>query len=156
MRAANATGRGRAAGLWLAAGLGFGLGAPGAAWAADEAAAVGANVEAVVQGGRWSDAAGEGVYRVIVASQGFEHVSTGVRAQWKSDGGEDGLARIAHDAELVAPGHYSLGPPKLTRTAAGVRVELRGVATYDSRVKVVCRFELAPGGKVTVVKACGP
>nr|WP_157490382.1 hypothetical protein [Lysobacter enzymogenes] len=160
MRAANATGRGRAAGLWLAAGLGVCLGAPGAAWAADEAAAVGANVEAVVQGGRWSDAAGEGagegVYRVIVASQGFEHVSTGVRAQWKSDGGEDGLARIAHEAELVAPGHYSLGPPKLTRTAAGVRVELRGVATYDSRVKVVCRFELAAGGKVTVTKACGP
>ena len=109
-----------------------------------------------MQGGRWSDAAGEGVYRVIVASQGFEHVSTGVRAQWKRDGGEDGLARIAHDAELVAPGHYSLGPPKLTRTATGVRVELRGVATYDSRLKVVCRFELAPGGKATVVKACGP
>lgn len=140
-------------GLWLAAGLGFG--ATGAARAADEAAAVGPNVEAVVQGGRWSDAAGEGVYRVIVASQGFEHVSTGVRAQWKGDGGEDGLARIVHEAELVAPGHYALGPPKLTRTAAGVRVELRGVATYDSRVKAVCRFELAPGGKVTVVKACG-
>jgi len=115
------------------------------------------NVDAVVQAGRWSEAeAGEGSYRVIVVALGFEHVSTRVLAQWKADGGEDGQARIVHEAELVAPGSYSLAAPKLTPTASGVRVELRGVATYDSRQRVVCRFDLAPGGKTTVVRACGP
>ncbi|QWP75176.1 hypothetical protein J5226_16275 [Lysobacter sp. K5869] len=139
--------------------------APGLGWLAALAAAstpvlaqtpaVAPNVEAVVQAGRWSEAgAGEGAYRVIVASQGFEHVSTRVLAQWKADGGEDGQARIVHEAELVAPDRYSLSAPKLTPTAAGVRVELRGVATYDSRRKVLCRFDLAPGGKATVVRAC--
>ncbi|SDX61611.1 hypothetical protein [Lysobacter enzymogenes] len=114
------------------------------------------NVDAVVQAGRWSEAeAGEGSYRVVVVGQGFEHVSTRVLAQWKADGGEDGQARIVHEAELVAPGNYSLTAPKLTPTASGVRVELRGVATYDSRRRVVCRFDLAPGGKVTVMWACG-
>ncbi|BAV97791.1 hypothetical protein LEN_2304 [Lysobacter enzymogenes] len=114
------------------------------------------NVDAVVQAGRWSEVeAGEGSYRVVVVGQGFEHVSTRVLAQWKADGGEDGQARIVHEAELVAPGNYSLTAPKLTTTASGVRVELRGVATYDSRRRVVCRFDLAPGGKVTVVRACG-
>ena len=123
---------------------------------AAESPALDPNVESVVQAGRWSEAeAGEGVYRVIVVSQGFEHVSTQVVAQWKADGGEDGSARIAHEAELVAPGSYSLGPPKLLRTATGVRVELRGVATYASQTRVACRFDLAPGGKVKVVRACG-
>lgn len=145
-------------GLLLAAGL-DGHGAARAAPA--QPLRVDPGVEAVVQGGRWrQDAAGEGggegVYRVIVANHGFEHVSSRVLAQWKADAGEDGTARIVHEAELVAPGLYSLGPPKLTPTAAGVRVELRGVITYDSRVKVVCRFDLAPGGKTTVVQACGP
>lgn len=139
--------------------------APGLLWLAALAAAstpalaqapaVAPNVQAVVQAGRWSEAAvGEGAYRVVVASQGFEHVSTRVLAQWTADGGEDGLARIVHEAELVAPDRYSLSAPKLTPTATGVRVELRGVATYDSRRKVVCRFDLAPGGKATVARAC--
>lgn len=146
-----------------------------AAWplapAAADSPALDPNVDSVVQAGRWSEAAGEGtgggaregasegasegVYRVVVVSRGFEHVSTQVLAQWKADGGEDGAARIVHEAELVAAGRYSLGPPKLRRTATGVRVELRGVATYASQARVVCRFDLAPGGKVEVVRACG-
>lgn len=151
----------KAGAAWVAWALGLTLAAVGAARAADSAApAVDPNVDAVAQAGRWNEVAGsdgmQGVYRVIVASQGFEHVSTRVLAQWKADGGEDGQARIVYEAELVAPGLYSLGPPKLAATAAGVRVELRGVATYDSRVKVVCRFDLAPAGKMKVIRACGP
>lgn len=145
---------------WVSWAVGLTLVAAGAAQAADSAApALDPNVDAVVQAGRWSERVGaegaQGTYRVVVASQGYEHVSTRVLAQWKADGGEDGQARIVHEAELVAPGLYSLGPPKLAASATGVRVELRGVATYDSRVKVVCRFDLAPGGKTKVVRACG-
>ncbi len=140
--------------LWLASLCA--VAAPAFAQAPAPGANVDPNVDAVVQAGRWSEAeAGEGGYRVVVIGQGFEHVSTRVLAQSKADGGEDGQARIVHEAELVAPGSYSLAAPKLAPTASGVRVELRGVATYDSRRRVVCRFDLAPGGKVTVVRACG-
>lgn len=114
------------------------------------------NVESVVEGGRWSeDRVGEGSYRVIVLKQGFDHVSSRVVAKWKSDANEKDDARIIHSAELVRGGFYSIGVPKFTFSEERVRIELEGTATYAPYTAVVCRFDLLPGGKVTVIKACG-
>ncbi len=45
------------------------------------------DVMAVVEGGYWrEDGIGEGSYRIIVVSQGFEHVSSRVVAEWKLAG----------------------------------------------------------------------
>jgi hypothetical protein len=114
------------------------------------------NVDAVVQAGRWhEDGAGDGVYRIVVVTQGFEHVSSRVVAEWKADGDESGNAKVVHTAELVAPGMYSVGTPTVTATESGVRVDITGAATYAPETNVTCRFDLAPGGKSTVVRACG-
>lgn len=114
------------------------------------------NVESVVEGGRWrEDRVGEGTYRVIVLKQGFEHISSRVVAEWKSEADESGDARIIHSADLVKGGFYSIGVPKVAFSKEGARIQLEGTATYAPNATVVCRFDLSPGGKVTVIRACG-
>ncbi|TCU29235.1 hypothetical protein EV130_102415 [Rhizobium azibense] len=113
------------------------------------------NVVSVIEGGHWQeDGAGEGSYRIIVVNQGFEHVSSRVVVEWKSVPTETGEAKIVHSVELVKGGFYSIGTPELTLSPDGARVELRGTSTYGPAVPVVCRFDLSPGGKVTLIKGC--
>ncbi|NRQ17503.1 hypothetical protein [Ensifer sesbaniae] len=114
------------------------------------------DVMAVVEGGYWrEDGIGEGSYRIIVVSQGFEHVSSRVVAEWKLAGSEKGRARIVHSVELVKGGVYSVGAPEIEFSGDGARVEVGGTATFSPGTTVVCHFALAPGGKVDVLKACG-
>ncbi|KSV83462.1 hypothetical protein N183_38175 [Sinorhizobium sp. Sb3] len=114
------------------------------------------DVMAVVEGGYWrEDGVGEGSYRIIVVRQGFEHVSSRVVAEWKLAANEKGRARIIHSVELVKGGFYSVGAPEIEFSKGGARVELGGTATFAPGTTVVCHFALAPGGKVTVLKACG-
>lgn len=144
-------GRRRAA-RWVCAGVGLLF--AGALAAAETGVAP--NVSAVVEGGHWSEPGiGEGRYRVVVVTGGFEHVSSRVVADWKADGDESGNATIAHTVELVAPDAYSLGAPTIAVTKDGVRVDIAGAATYAPDKQVTCRFDLAPGGETTIVRACG-
>jgi len=41
-----------------------------------------ASIARVMQGGRWTDGAATGAYRIVVEEVGFEHVSCRVRIQW--------------------------------------------------------------------------
>lgn len=115
-----------------------------------------ADVVAVVSAGHWQDDAGQGVYRVVVRTQGFEHLSSGVVAEWVTDASEAGNdARIVASEPLVASGLLSLGTPALSVMTDRVRVSLAGVNTYESTTPVACVFDLWPDKTVTVVKACG-
>jgi hypothetical protein len=121
-----------------------------------EGALVSPDVVAVVEGGHWTeDGLGEGSYRVVVVSQGFEHVSSRVVAEWKLAPSERGQARIVHSVELVNGGFYSFGEPEISVSAGQTIVELKGTATYSPGKTVVCRFGLVPGGGILSIKACG-
>ncbi|MBX4860409.1 hypothetical protein HJA86_10565 [Rhizobium bangladeshense] len=114
------------------------------------------SVGAVVEGGYWHEnGVGDGRFRIVVVDQGFEHVSSRVVAEWKSDSTKTSDARILHAVELVKGGFYRIGMPKITSSEDGANVELEGVATYAPDTSVICRFNLAPGRKVTIIKACG-
>lgn len=117
---------------------------------------VDADVVAVVTAGHWQDDTAQGVYRVVVRQQGFEHVSSGVVAEWIDDSADAGAAaRHVASVPLVASGLLSLGTPTLTVMDDRVRVTLAGVNTYESTMPVSCAFDLWPNRTVTVVKACG-
>ncbi len=115
-----------------------------------------ADVMSVVSAGQWQTDADQGAYRVVVRQLGFEHVSTGVVAEWVAwaDDGET-PGRVLASRTLVEPGLMSFEMPRMTVLADRVRVDLAGVNTYASSQRVSCRFELLPDQTVVVVKACG-
>jgi hypothetical protein len=120
------------------------------------AGAIDADVLAVVTAGQWQDDTGQGVYRIVVRQQGFEHVSTGVAAEWVDNSYESGAAaRIVASEPLVVSGLFSLGVPTVAVMDDRLRVSLVGVNTYESTTPVSCTFDLWPDKTVTVVKACG-
>lgn len=120
------------------------------------AEAVDAEVFAVVSAGQWQDDTGQGVYRVVVRTQGFEHVSSGVVAEWVADASEAGeVQRLVASQPLVTSGLVSLGIPVLSVMKDRLRVSLAGVNTYESTTPVSCIFDLWPDKTATVVKACG-
>lgn len=120
------------------------------------AVAIDADVMSVVSAGQWQSDVGQGTYRVVVRQQGFEHVSTGVVAEWVAwaDDGES-AGRVMASRTLVEPGLLSLGMPRLAVLADRVRVDMVGVDTYASSQRVSCRFELLPDQTIVVVRACG-
>lgn len=116
---------------------------------------VDADVVAVASRDWPSGAAGR--LRVVVATQGFEHVSNRVVAQWlvQSDDAPGATWTIASSRTLVEPGLLAIGMPRLDAHGDAVRVRLEGVHTYQPGLEIACTFDLLPDGAVRVVRACG-
>ncbi|WP_026802644.1 hypothetical protein [Arenimonas oryziterrae] len=120
-------------------------------------ARIDADITYVATIGRWQTPDGQGSYRITTWNEGFEHVSTAVRADWIADATDaNAPARTRSSSVLVMPGLYRLRAPKLTERQGELHVELQGVNTYDAKQTVSCQFDLFPDGQVTHVKPCGP
>ena len=114
-----------------------------------------ASIESIVTAGWWESSGESGSYRVIVWSAGYEHVSSGVVVEWLADPAEPGAdTRIVHARELVAPGMFRIGEPKLTRFKKRVRIDLSGVNPHEPAQKISCRFEAFPDGEVKTIVPC--
>lgn len=113
-------------------------------------------IVSVSSGGTWRDDGMEGTFRVVLWSEGFEHVSSGVVAQWvvgPLDSNEP--AMVVHSEVLVAPGLMMFRRLGIARTKVGLRVTLDGVHTYESARRVSCRFHLLADRKVRPDRRCG-
>lgn len=112
-------------------------------------------IESVVTAASPDGAGFEGRYRVVLWTQGFEHVTSGVMVEWIAPPREDGArAGILHSEVLVAPGFHVFRAPRLIRTEQGYDVLLEGTDTYAPYGRVSCRFALLPEGRVRVVRPC--
>ena len=110
----------------------------------------------VLSGGRWQTDDMQGTYRIILWAEGFEHVSTGVVAEWLADSpGEGTNPKLIHSEILVSPGMNSFGKPTLIQTKNGYTVVLVGVNTYDTEQKISCKFELRKNMTVKATIPCG-
>lgn len=115
---------------------------------------VDATVMSVVSGGQWESTAGHGHYRIVVWQTGFEHVSTGVQAEWIDDSGDPATeARVVFTRELAAMGWYVFASPRIEQRHGRLLVRLKGIHSY-ANTDVSCHFELSPDGEVKTIKAC--
>ena len=106
-------------------------------------------------GGRWDTENGHGLYRVSVWNAGFEHVSSGVVAEWVANPQDsDESSKVIYATQLVELGLYSFQMPIITRLKEGIRIKLKGVNTYQSNQRVSCIFELKSNNAVLTVKPC--
>lgn len=106
-------------------------------------------------GGRWDTENGHGFYRVTVWNEGFEHVSSGVLAEWVADPQDSNdSSKVIETAQLVELGLYSFQMPIISQLKEGVRIKLKGVNTYQSNQHVLCVFELKSNKVVLTVKPC--
>ena len=122
----------------------------------DEAAAPHVDADVTVVASRDWPSGAAGRLRVVVSTQGFEHVSSRVVAQWLAPSDAPAAAwAIASSRTLVEPGFLAIGTPRLDAHGDAVRVELEGVHTYRPGPEVACTFDLLPDGDVRVVRACG-
>ena len=113
-------------------------------------------IESVITEGAWENAGVHGTYRVVLWTEGFEHVSSGVVAEWISDAhGENERREVVHSEVLIAPGLFVFQKPSFNRTKNGYSVVLTGVNTYLASEKASCTFELLPSREVKVIKPCG-
>lgn len=111
-------------------------------------------ITSVISGGHWEDGEEHGSYRVVMWSEGYEHVSSGVLAEWISDPQEAGESpRVVHSRILVAPGLMSLQTLRNAGVEDGFGVILEGTPTYESSLRVSCRFDVLAD---RTVKAVGP
>ena len=106
-------------------------------------------------GGRWDTESGHGFYRVIVWNEGFEHVTSGVIAEWVADPQDSNdSSKVINTVQLVELGLYSFQMPIISQLKDGVRIKLKGVNAYQSNQRVSCIFELKPNKVVLTVKPC--
>ena len=113
------------------------------------------NISSIVSEGYWEDDDMHGVYRVILWSEGFEHISSGVVAEWIADPQDANESpKVVHAEFLVAPGMMTFQKPKIIRTRNGLRMQLSGIHTFDSARKISCKFDLLPNRTVRTVVPC--
>ena len=106
-------------------------------------------------GGRWDTENGHGLYRVIVWSAGFEHVSSGVIAEWVANPQDSNdSSKVIYATPLVELGLYNFEMPIISQLKEGVRVKLKGVNSYQSKQRVSCVFDLKPNMVVLKVRPC--
>jgi hypothetical protein len=112
-------------------------------------------VSSVVTGGYWDTGKSHGTYRVVSWRQGFEHVSSGVIAEWIADPIDNNSdSKVIATKQLVEPGLFSLGAPEFIPTNNSLVVKLSGVATHSPDQSVSCVFELYPNAVVKTVRQC--
>jgi hypothetical protein len=109
----------------------------------------------IVSGGYWQTDEMSGTYRIVLWTEGFEHVSTGVVAEWVADpGSHNDEQKVVHSEILVSPGVSFYQTPTIKKTKSGYSVILKGVNTYDSKLKISCVFKLSQDMKTNAVASC--
>ena len=84
-------------------------------------------VSAVASGGWWSSGSTEGIYRVVLVDQGFEHVVTKAYLQWietSSVGGAQTVLETAPLDQLNETPLFKLEIARLRPTTEGIEIEL--------------------------------
>jgi len=106
--------------------------------------------------GYWQTKDLHGSYRIVVWNEGYEHVSSGVTAEWIAEPGDpNDNSQILFSKSLVEPNAFSFGEPTFVQLKNGrVRVKLTGVNSFEPTSQISCSFDLSPGGNVSVVKPC--
>lgn len=92
-----------------------------------------ASTTRVVQGGRWTDDAAKGVYRILVEEVGFEHVSCRVRIQWVAPAVSGRPAKLVAEqtfAELSTT-FWSCGQGKQSVVVAGNVLKVQATHAYS-------------------------
>lgn len=119
------------------------------------APAVDGTVISVVTSGSWDRGDSRGSYRIIVWDVGFEHVSSGVVADWVADPtGPDADSTVVASHVLVEPSGVSFGQPQVQAIPKGLRVTLSGTRSSAPGLSISCVFELHPGGVVETIRGC--
>ncbi|WP_251880869.1 hypothetical protein [Achromobacter sp. Marseille-Q4954] len=91
------------------------------------------SVARVVQGGRWTDGAATGAYRIVVEEVGFEHVSCRVRIQWIGSAADGRLAKPVAEqtfAELSTT-FWSCGQGKQSVLVGGNVLKVQATHAYS-------------------------
>lgn len=106
-------------------------------------------------GGQWDTENGHGLYRVTVWNAGFEHVSSGVLAEWMANPQDSNeSSKVIYATQLVELGLYSFQMPIISQLKEGVRIKLKGINSHQSNQRVSCIFELKPNNAVLTIKPC--
>lgn len=92
-----------------------------------------ASTTRVVQGGRWTDGAATGAYRIIVEEVGFEHVSCRVRIQWVASASSGRPAKLAAEQtfEELSTTFWSCGQGKQSVLVAGNVLKVQATHAYS-------------------------
>src|SRR5690348_6454307 len=88
----------------------------------------------VTTGGSWSDGNGAGHYRVIVRTDGFEHVGSELFIEWLQDprseaDSETVRARVVVDS--ITPGIYNLDLPQIACKGTRCQIQVHGLNTRN-------------------------
>ena len=106
--------------------------------------------------GYWQTNELHGSYRIVVWNEGYEHVSSGVTAEWVAEPRDpNDHSEILFSKSLVEPNAFSFGEPTFVQIEkGGVRVKLTGVNSFEPTLQISCSFDLSPDGNVSVVRPC--
>ncbi len=127
-----------------------------AAVQADPAPLIAPNIVSVQTLGRWDSDHSTGQYKVIVTTEGWEHVWSRVFVQWLPDPiSPDAEWKVAASVELIPPGAPGVMVLQATATPRGksrLLVTVRATPNQDLSElgvkKSVYRFEATTPGKV--------
>lgn len=112
-------------------------------------------IMSVIEGCMWVGEDNHGTYRIVLWNEGFEHVSSGVIAEWMVDPeGENEPRRVVHSERLVDPGMFSLQDARIVSGKNPCTVVVKGVSTYRSTEKISCTFALLPDKTTRAIKPC--
>ncbi len=92
-----------------------------------------ASTTRVVQGGRWTEGAATGAYRIVMEEVGFEHVSCRVRIQWVASTAAGRPAKLVAEqafAELSTT-FWSCGQGKQSVVVAGNVLTVQATHAYS-------------------------
>lgn len=115
------------------------------------------SVTAVVSGGSWQHAGAHGIFRVVVTSQGFEHVTSQVFLEWLTEATSTtnrSLEQTIPLSEINTAGIWALGTPQLKVSKSGTEAVLTGSNSYAPSQRIACRVKLLPEGGYRVLSGC--
>ena len=92
-----------------------------------------ASTTRVVQGGRWTDGATTGAYRIVVEEVGFEHVSCRVQIQWVASTASGRPAKLVAEQtfEELSTSFWSCGQGKQSVLVAGNVLKVQATHAYS-------------------------
>jgi hypothetical protein len=107
-----------------------------------------------VTAAHWKSGELQGVYRVLVFHDGFEHVTSSVVVEWIADPSSEAGARVIHSRSLFDHCLCSINTPRVTASSTGARLTLTGELTAFPGKKLTCKFELDQDGQSTGISKC--
>lgn len=91
------------------------------------------SISSVVEGGRWTDGAATGAYRIVVEEVGFEHVSCRIRIQWVASTAAGRPAKLVAEQtfEELSTTFWSCGQGKQSVLVAGNVLKVQATHAYS-------------------------